>query len=236
MLRKIIFLLLGLIISGSAQAELSFGLIGGLAQYTTKVRGDVIFAYNVNNRPYYQYPADITSSDFTIGVFGRYLYPVYPCYQMGLETGYLWIQQDTTRLRSDALFPSSINVEDFTTRSNGLALLNFIFRIGIAPQFNFSIFGGPAWLDTAYRENDFFDHISNSTGHEFQLTADFGMETDWNFYPGWSAGMRFDYIFDTGNRTVATRGALGTPLRVKATASSGALLVTGTIRYVMPWL
>jgi len=225
--------LAGSFYSPLVHAELSVGALAGLADYTSQVRGDTIRGYG-GPGGYYQYPADFNSKDFAGGLFARYIYPVYPCFGFGVETGYVYLNQDTTRLRADDLLPSPVDVENFTTKSQGLILLNFIARWKPAPNISFNFFGGPAWLNTQYIDNDFYDHAVSKAPSTYQLTADLGVEGDWDFAPDWSVGARYDYILNTDKRTIATTGSFGDRLYFNEVAKSGSTIVSATLRYLIP--
>src|SRR5262249_11264933 len=139
----------------------------------------------------------------------RYLFPLYSGTTLGLETGYAYFNVDHTHLKADTVVngTSPVTVEYFTTRSKGFILLNLVFGMWLQPNLNLNVFGGPAWLNNKYIDNDVIDGFTPSTAKTYQLTADAGMELDWYFSPFFAAGMRFDYIFDTGNRTISNAGS-----------------------------
>lgn len=221
-------------------AELTVGGLAGIANFTTRSRGDAIFNFNgVGSSGYFQYPADYNSTDPALGIFVRYLYPFNRCVSFGAETGYTYIHVDHTHLKSDVVIGTSpVTVEHFTNKSYGLITLNAVLGLMLQNNFTLNLFVGPAWLNTKYIDNDFFDRFKVTTSNAFQITADAGMEADWYFMPNWIAGMRFDYIFDTKNRTVSRAGSTtaidGIPLLKPATARSGLTLFSLTLRYAIP--
>lgn len=228
--------LLSLFCSPMAQAELSLNALAGFADYTTTMRGDAIFDYGAA-RNYFQYPGDVNTTDFAGGATVRYMYAYSPCISLGAEAGYVYINENETRLRADELNPSPVDVENFTTKSNGVVLLNLVGRFNVAPMTRLSLFAGPAWLNTEYIADDFADNISRSASNRFTITADAGAEVVWNFFEGcddWSLGLRCDYIFNTKNRDVATTGANGEALLVNNTAKSRATIVSATVSYMIP--
>ena len=220
-----------------AEAELSIATLGGLADHTTEVRGDAIFNYSNVDGFYFQYPTDINTKDFATGLLLRYLFPKTSLLTLGVETGYVYLDTDKTRLRSDnvPIDPrAAFNVENFTTQSKGLILLNLVARFKLASNLIFNVFAGPAWLDTKYNAYDFADDVSRSVGSIYQQTVDTGAEADWYFAEHWSAGMRFDYIYDTRFRVISTIGALGGPQVYPTIAKSNSTLVSLTLRYCLP--
>jgi maltoporin len=217
--------------STPAHAELSIGALAGINDFTSQVRGNAVYSYG----SYYAYPQDINKRQGAIGVVGRYLYPVKDAVFIGAETGYVYLGIDETRLRSnDYITVNPQWVENFTAQATGLVLLNAVAGVQILPTVKFMIFGGPAWLNTKYIANDFFDQYAVTANSTYQSTADLGAEVDWSFLESWSAGMRYDYIFKTDKRTVASIGADGTAMQMPTTAKSSLTLFTFTLRYLVP--
>lgn len=222
-----------------AHAEISVGLLGGLANYTTQVHGDALFPYSPTPGErgfYFLYPQDINIKDAAVGGLLRYTRCLSPCFSWGAETGYVYLGINQTRQRSDNVptANAAVNVENFTTKSTGVVLLNAVLQYHITPCVLFNIFAGPAWLNTQYIANDYATPATRTTSSDYQLTADAGVEAEWKFSRCLSASMRFDYIFDTNSRTVSTTGSLGDPLNRNMTAKSGAVLSSATLRYVFP--
>lgn len=221
-------IVLGLAIFGcmTAHADWNVGVLAGVNAYTTKLHGDALYPYG---NQYLQHPADITEDDLAVGLTISFLYHLYPCISFGGEAVYLFLNFNETRLRADDL--QNNPVENFTTRSNGVGITDFVLRFAITPTLNFNIFGGPAWLSTFYRDNDFANGFIRDTTHGYQLTADFGVSSEWNFYKNWLVGIRFDYIFDTRNQNISTIGSRLSALNVNTYASSRVMIATGMIKY-----
>lgn len=220
----------GAISSTSAQAgEFSIGILGGVSDFTSQIRGDALYSYGA----YYAYPQDINTRKGAVGAVARYIFPVKDAVFLGAETGYVYLGIDETRSRSnDYITVTPQWVENVTTQSTGLVLLNAVAGVELVPNVKFSIFGGPAWLNTEYTANDFFDTYAVTARSTYQIAADLGTEVDWTFLDSWSAGMRFDYIFKTDNRTVSTVGSDGTALQMPITAKSYLTLFTFNVRYL----
>lgn len=215
-----------------AQAEFSIGALAGLAEHNTIVHGDLIYATAPAN--YFQNPSNIHTDDFGGGFTGRYLRAFNPRLSFGVEAGYIFLTQNNTVNRADDLLPNPTWVENFTTKSNGIVLANVVANYSLIPTVSFSIFGGPAWLNTNYTANDFVNGVVHKAASNYQITGDLGAETAWTFNPNWAVGMRFDFIFDTNYRTVATTGAFGDALFVNNTAKSSVTLFSLTLKYIIP--
>lgn len=210
----------------AAHAEWNIGVLAGINGYTTKLRGDALYAYGTQ---YLQHPADITEDNFAVGLTVSFLYHLYPCISFGSEAVYLFLNENETRLRADNL--ENFPVEYFTTRSDGIGIADFVLRFNVTPTLDLNIFGGPAWLSTYYKDNDFANGFSRETTHGYQFTADIGVSSEWNFCQNWLVGMRFDYIFDTRNQNIATIGSRLSALNVNTYASSRVMIATGIVKY-----
>jgi hypothetical protein len=219
--------------SPAAHAELSVAAMAGLADYTTVMRGDAIYNFQGSNQ-YYIYPGDYNSKDFAGGLMVRYLYCFNPKVSLGIESGYIYIDEDVSRIYVNDILPNPFDVESFATKSHGLILLNAVFRYVVAPNTSLAIYGGPAWLNTKYIADDFHDGVTRKTENSFEPTAAAGAEVDWSLMQNWQAGLRFDYVFNTDKRTVATTGSTGGPLNFNKTAKSGLTMYTFSLRYIIP--
>lgn len=228
-------LLVGSMYSMTAHAELSIGALAGVATHTTRVRGDAIHAYGAPGF-YFAYPTDINTNPWAAGLFARYTYLFPQKFFLGLESGYVFLGANQDRKRADDVqFPGIASwVERFGTKSEGVVLLNFIAGYQIVPCVKFSIFAGPAWLNTKYTANAFVDGVTISTHGSYQITADLGAEVDYDFMKNWSAGMRYDYIFETKSRTVSSVGTFGDLLIHPLRAKSYLNMFTFNVRYLIP--
>jgi len=154
-----------------------------------------------------------------------------PLFSLGLETGYTYLDNNETRLRADDF---NRPVEYFTVKSSHLITLNAVFGFNIHPDISFNLFAGPAWLNTHYIDTDIANRVTRTAPDNFQLTGDTGVEADWQFSKNWAAGIRYDYIFNAGTRTVATRGSVNTVMPFPTTASTDTSLFSFTIRCAVP--
>lgn len=219
----------------NAHAELSIGALGGVESFTTQVRGNAIYNYGGTNG-YYAYPMDININQLTAGFLARYLYDTPKGFFVGAETGYMFMNVNQTRPRSNIVITNTIQpwVESFSTKSVGLGLLNLVVGLHLAPNVRFNAFIGPAWLSTNYVANDFANQVSIGINNEYQRTYDVGSEVDWQFGKNWSAGMRYDYLGRTSVRTVSTIGSTGTQLLQPLTAQTYVDIFSFNIRYLIP--
>ncbi len=219
----------------NAHAEFSIGALGGVESFTTQVRGNAIYNYGGANS-YYAYPMDININQLTGGFLARYLYDTPKGFFVGAETGYMFMNVNQTRPRANIVISNTIQpwVENFSTKSVGLGLLNLVAGFHLAPNVRFNIFIGPAWLSTNYVANDFANQVSFAVNNEYQRTYDVGSEVDWQFGKNWSAGMRYDYLGRTSTRTVSTIGSTGTALLQPLTAQTYVDIFSFTIRYLIP--
>lgn len=226
-------ILLNTLYAERANAVIDVGLLLGQANYTAVVKGDAIFAFGGLGQ-YRQYPVDINSKDVGAAILVRDMECLGDTFSLGGELGYLYLNHDNTVTRANNLFVGVPRVvETFTTKSNGVVLMNIVGRAAIADSVNFQIFGGPAWLSTSYSANDIQNGIVRSTGMKYQLTGDLGAEAEWVYNPNWSVSMRYDYIFNTSSRTVATTGSLGDALYFANTAESNLTVASLVLRYII---
>lgn len=226
----------------SAHAELSLGLQGGLTSFTTRLNGDAIYDYgNPGSLGYYDYSGDYNRIRAVGGVLARYLFPVYTGTSIGMETGYTFWGIDYTRERANDNYTESglpapnTDVDDFTTKSQGVILLNAVLSLEVVPSVTVNLFGGPAWLNTQYKDHDIPDNYARNLSSIYQSTADAGIEAEWKFYPEMSASMRFDYLFETSSRTISTTGVNGQRLVNPESAKTGATVFSFTVRYLIPY-
>lgn len=228
-------LLSSCLLSVSSYAEISIGLSAGLADYTTKVRGDAVYSYDAGAGAGYtfKHESDINSKDFAGGGSLRMLKLFDSKFGMGIEGGYTYLSHNKKVIRANDVLTAytARDIETFQTSSKGFIFGNFMLHYRPAPVVGFSVFGGPAWLDTAYADRDIFTGIINRAGHKYKITTNVGAEVDVYFKSCWSIGLRYDYLFDTKSRTVANASSIGAPLIHNTTAKSGLTAITATFRY-----
>lgn len=223
------------IYSVNAHAEFSVGALGGVESFTTQVRGDALYNYGPGASGYFAYPMDININQLTAGFLARYLYDTPKGFFVGAETGYMFMNVNQTRPRANLLVgPTQPWIENFSTKSVGLGLLNLVLGFHLAPNVRFNAFIGPAWLSTNYVANAFISNFSVGINNEYQRTYDVGSEVDWQFGKNWSAGMRYDYIGRTSIRTVSSVGTSGTALLQPMTAATYVDIFSFNIRYLVP--
>ncbi len=233
------------ILTTAAHAELSLGFGAGLADYTVRVRGDALYAFGGGNTSYsyYQYPADYNSKNATANFYLRYLYPTCNTpFSAGVEWTYTYWHINNNTLRADNTFQSAdgtlvgaVPVENFRTKSQGIVALNAVIRAMLAPTVSFNVFGGPAWVNTKYIAFDFHDDFRRATRSRYQLTGVTGVEADWQFCKDMSAGLRFDYFFQTNSRLISNYGSNHAPLLVKMRAKTRSTpMYSLNVRYSLP--
>lgn len=227
-------LLLSCLFSVSSYAEISIGLGAGLADYTTKVRGDAVYSYNVGTPGYtFKHEGDINNKDFAGGGSLRLLKVFDSNFGMGIEGGYTFLSHNKKVVRSNDVEPAytARDVETFQSSSKGFIFGNAMLQYRPFSVVGIAVFGGPAWLDTAYADRDIFNGIANRATHKYKITTNLGAEIDVYFKSCWSLGLRYDYLFDTKNRTVAVASSEAAPLIRPTTAKSGLTAITATFRY-----
>lgn len=179
----------------NAHAEWTVAAMAGLAEYTTTVTSNSLF----------QYPGNSHTNDLSAGISARYLWNIFhPRFAFGAESGYLWIAQNITRYsRNDWSIPAATQ-GTFTSESNGVILANLVARWAVVPTLGFSLFGGPAWLNTHYTATTLSPYQVTSSNAAYQITADLGLETNWLFKRHWSLGWRWETIFNTSRQSLST--------------------------------